>query len=247
MSRFLDRLPILLEEAEEDLPLLRENAAKADKDKSGSSSNVLSNVLRFLGVAEFVANANVEKFIKSLREAAYIRLGLIVRFDEGEPISESYVSMISYKSLLNALASGDFGLAVSLAGVMGGRGEIEKNNDHPFDIALGYALRSMVLNADDQVEKLAQLKAVLNEPENKDFVGYSKSLEAILNGNVEQFVIALQEVLLGHNNQCKGNGVFKNSEDEVLCVWGLGVTNLARSKGMNVQFDDPLLPASLMV
>ena len=77
---------------------------------------VSGHVLRFAGVAEYVANSNVEAFKKYLQEAARIKLKLIMRFDGGEPISESYVSMLSYKSLFNALASGDFVLAISRAG-----------------------------------------------------------------------------------------------------------------------------------
>jgi hypothetical protein len=245
MGGLLDRLPILLEEAEEDLPFLRDNAANVDKDKNGSASNVLSNTLRFTGVAVYAVNSDSVACKAFLQEAASIRLELIKRFNAGEKISESYVSMLSYKPLFNALASGDFKLARELAMVMGGREKIESEYDHPFDSSLGYALKALVLDASDQEEKIAQFNAIVNEPGNKDFVGYAEAFEAIQNKDVKQFVLALQAVILGHKNQCKGNGVFKGTEDEVLCVWGVGLVNLAKSKGLEAALDDPLIPASL--
>lgn len=245
MSGLIDRLPILLEEAIEDIPYIKENAANFEKDKNGSSSSTLANLFRFAGVGEYIVNSNVTAFKSYLKEAAKLRLNLIRRFDGGEDVSKSYVTMLSYKSLFSALASGDFLLSKDLASVMGGREKIEAKSDHPFDMALGYALKALVLNAEDQKEKVAQLKSVASEPGNRDFVGYAVAFEAIVNTDVDSFVSALQSVVEGHKKQCKGNGVFKDAEDEVLCVWGVGLVNLAKLKGLEVQFDDPLIPSSL--
>jgi len=246
MGGLLDRLPILLEEAEEDIPYLRGNAENLDKDKNGGSSDVLSNVLRLSGIAEYVVNHDVGIFKKRLREAASIKLKIIQRFDSGEMISGSLVSMLVYKSLFDALASGDFSLSEKLASAMGGRNQIEEKNDHPFDRAFGYALKALVLNLDDQADRVASFKAVTNEPENKDFAGYAEGLEAIQNNDSIWFLSALHRVISGHKKQCKGSGVFKDTEDEVLCVWGLGLINLAKLRGLDVQFDDPLIPGILV-
>lgn len=246
MDQLTDRLPILLEEAVEDIPYLRKNANDLVKDQNGSCSSALSNVLRFIGVAEYIINSNVSAFRKNLQEAASIRLNILRRFDNGEPISKSYISMLAYKALYNALASGVFETATGLALLMGGRDDIEKENDHPFDSAMGYALKALVLNLDVQGEKVEQFKAEVNMPDNKDFIGYAEAFEAIQNKNVKLFVKALQSVVTGHKKQCKGSGVFKGTEDEVLCVWGIGLANLARLKGLEFQFDDPLIPATLI-
>ena len=58
--------------------------------------------------------------------------------------------MLAYKRLFDALAAGDFQLATGLAQVMGGRPKIEREHDHPFDRAMGYALKAQVLMADVQ-------------------------------------------------------------------------------------------------
>jgi hypothetical protein len=245
VSGLIDRLPILLEEAIEDIPYLKENAANAKKDKNGSSSNTLANLLRFAGVGEYLINSDVPAFKLYLKEAANIKLNLIQRFENGEEISKSYVSMLSYKALFTALASGDFELSESLASVIGGRENIENENDHPFDIALGYALKTLASNADDQAEKIGLFKIVANEADNSDFVGYAEAFAAILNNEVESFLSALQSVVSGHKKQSKGSGIFKGLEDEALSVWGIGLVNLAKFRGLEFQFDDPLIPSSL--
>ena len=43
-------------------------------------------------------------------------------------------------------------------------------------------------------------------------------------------------------NQCKRGGVFKDTEDEALCVWGVGVANLVRHRGLLVDALPPLIP-----
>ena len=53
---------------------------------------------------------------------------------------------------------------------------------------------------------------------------------------------------LGHEFiQSKGRGVFRDKEDEMLCVWGIGIANLARWRGLNVDAIPPLIPNDLLV
>lgn len=248
MSKLIDRLPLLLEESIEDLPYLKENAKNQKKDKTGSASNLLGYVLRFIGVAGYVVNSDVDYFKSFLQNSAKIRIQLLNRFEREKLISKSYVSMISYKSLFTALASGDIELSKQLAVLSGGRDKIEVEYDHPFDLTLGYALKSLVLNSDDQAEKISQFKVVVSsDSDNSDFVGYVEGFEAIYTGNVELFFNAMKKVISGHKRQCKGSGVFKDTEDEVLCVWGLGLINLAIARGMSVEFIDSLIPKPLII
>ena len=53
----------------------------------------------------------------------------------------------------------------------------------------------------------------------------------------------------GHKRQCKGKGLFKDTVDEVLCVWGLGMANLARMCGLELDKmpDDSLIPSELII
>ncbi|THB69293.1 MAG: hypothetical protein D6B28_11710 [Gammaproteobacteria bacterium] len=245
MGGLIDRLPILLEEAEEDIYFLREGANNVEKDKNGSFSNNLANLLRFVGVAQYVINADKQAFIKALQESANIRIKIIERFDNGEPISKSYVSVIAYKHLFSALSSGDFELSIRLASLVGGRKEIETEYDHPFDIAFGYALKAMVLNSVDQEEQVMRLRAIASESENKDFICYANAFSAIQKNDSDLFMSAINEVISAHKRQSIGNGVFKGLEDEVLCVWGIGLVNLAKQRGIECVLDNHLIPSIL--
>lgn len=248
MTGIIDRLPNLVEIEKEDLSILRTNAEDVGKDKSGSASATVANSLRFVGVANYVLSHDIEMFKSYLSEAAEIRKRLFERFERGESISQSYVSMIAYKALFNSLAAGNIELSKSLASHMGGRSEIEKKYDNPFDCALGYALKSFT--EDNHTEMLywtEKISDVCKEKGNIDFQGYAQMFKAMLEGDETLGNKGIQTIIKGHKNQIKGRGLFRNSEDEALCVWGIGITNLARSHGVIIQGVSPLIPDELLI
>lgn len=245
MDGIEQRLPALAAMRRKHLAQLENNALDPGKDKGGAATTSLANTLRFLAVAEFKLEGDVEGFRRLLGRSVCCRLGLFKRSISGESIPSSYLAMVSYKYLLDALASGDHELAKELASVMGGRKAIEDENDHPFDQALGYAIKSVILDADDKVEKIRRLKDVLRGPYGNDFIGYAEALEAIVSMDSGLFQDALEGLLVGHKRQCRKGGVFKDSEDEILCVWGAGLVGLAKSRGLLVRIEDSLLPAAL--
>lgn len=242
-----DRLGVFREMRRKHLAQLRLNHSMPDKDKDGSTSDSLAGSLRFLGVADYVLDKNIAAFRGQLSEAAMLRLKLFERFDSGEPISPSYVSMMAYKPLLNALAASNEGLAQNLAAHMGGRDAIEADYDRLFDRAFGYCLKSIVIHDIAGAQRALQdLELTCNEPENFDFKGYVKALRSIIDHTVEMIPQAFEEIVAGHKKQSAGAGLFKDTEDEVLCVWGVAIANLARWNGLPVPGADPLLPAELM-
>lgn len=242
------RLPVLIEMRKKHLNQLRVNQSDSAKDKNGSASNSLSGTLRFLGVADYALSKNVKAFRENLSEATMLRKRVFERFEAGEVISPSYVSMLSYKILFNALASGDMLLAKELAAHMGGRNEIEREHDHPFDVAFGYVLKSFVLDDSAGIKKwLGEFKSLCGQPENADFKGYAKVFEAILDRDVEKVNAGFVELLEGHKRQSKAGGAFKDTEDEMLCVWGIGLANLAYVRGISAKPQEPLIPADLLI
>jgi hypothetical protein len=242
-----NRLGLLREMRRKHLAQLRLNQSVSDKDKDGSTSDSLAGSLRFLGVADYVLDKNVAAFRGQLSEAAMLRLRLFERFDAGETISPSYVSMMAYKTLLNALAAANEGLAQNLAERMGGRDSIEAEYDRLFDRAFGYCLKGIVVHdAAGAQRALQDLERACKEPENRDFKGYVKAFRAIVDLNADVLPQAFEEIVAGHRKQSLATGLFKDTEDEVLCVWGLAVANLARSNGLPVPNAHPLLPAELM-
>lgn len=248
MSDLAKRLGVLRDMRRKHLSQLRSNASMPDKDSNGSASNSLAGTLRFLAVADYSLDKSVEAFRSQAIEATELRRCLFERFDSGDPVSPSYVSMMSYKSVFNALAAGNGDLAKSFATSMGGRDSVESEYDRPFDIALGYSLKSLLV-ADDlaAAQWIKEFSAACREPDNADFQGYAKVLQAVLDKDSESAAQGVEDVIVGHKRQSKVGGLFKDTEDELLCVWGIGVANLARLRGVPIQVDDPLIPSDLLV
>jgi len=204
--------------------------------------------LRFIAVASYVLDKDVPAFRAGLAEAGGFSKQLFDRFGSGEPISPSYVSMMAFKELFNALASGDEGLSKAFAAQMGGRDAIEREYDRPFDVALGYVLKS-ILTTDDvaAMRYLQAFELACQERENSDFRGYAVVLRAILDQDIEAAEAGFREVIAGHQRQSKSGGLFKDTEDELLSVWGIGLANLARMQGLMVGPSSPFIPMELLV
>lgn len=249
MSDFGKRLGVLREMRRKHLLQLRVNCSAPEKDKTGSASNSLVGTLRFLAVADYVLDRNVSAFRSGLAETAELSKELLDRFDSGESISPSYASMMAYKELFGALASGDKDLSKAFAAKMGGRDAVEREYDRPFDVALGYTLKSLLATGDDKTAEryLEAFERACQEPENVDFKGYAVVFRGILNQDAGASELGLNELIAGHKRQSKGNGLFKDTEDELLSVWGVGLVNLARMRGLMVQANDPLIPTELLV
>lgn len=243
-----ERMPMLLEMRREHLATLQANAADAAKDQNGSSSSSVRGTLRFIGVAEFAVSGNVDLFRRYLSDAAKIQLRLFERHKAGDPIDDSYVAMLSYKALLDALAAADFATARRLALCMGGRAETEKKHDHPFDYCFGYTLKAFTeRNTETMAHWATKFSAVCQQSDSADFAGYAEALNGILANDEKLVQQGLTAIVKGHKNQTKRGGVFKDLEDETLCVWGVGIANLARQSGLAVQGVPPFIPPQLIL
>jgi hypothetical protein len=239
------KLAPLLETRKQLLPTLELNAR--EHDKGGSSTNLLAGSRRFIGVADYVVNGDAEAFRRELAASAQGQLVLLDRFDGGGEISSSYASMTGgYQALLDALAATDDDLAHLLASKIGGREAIETKNDHPFDRAMGYALKAAVLQSSDRELRLTRLAEYLETKGNRDFRGYAIALSMLEAGEPHAIDSALAMIVEGHRRQSKGAGVFKGRVDESLCVWGIAIANLLISRGRTVTFDHRLLPQTLL-
>ena len=240
-------LEVILSERYGILENLRKNAKDALKDKNGNSSTPLANSLRFIGVTEYLLSNDIVSFKANLSDSVKLYLNLLKRYTIGEPIAESYVTMLCYKNLFDALAVGDFDLAKEFASLMGGRDEIEKRNDHPFDYAFGYTLKAFVLNNRHDMERYGrEFSEVCSGGGNYDFAGYAEMFHAILDNNSVAANQAVKSIVKGHIKQTKGRGVFKYTDDEHLCIWGIGIVNLARSFGLDVSASLPWIPSDLL-
>src|ERR1043166_7873894 len=214
-----ERLLVALDAYREMLPVARANAIDP-RSNSGASLGLLKGLLRDLGVSEFIVDGNVESFKANLVEASRYMVTVFERYDSGEQISPSYVSMLAFKDLFDCLAAGDMNLAKSIASHMGGRDAVEKEHDHPFDHVMGYTLRAFVLGESENMSAwLMKLTSKCEQPRDADFIGYCIGYKAILDADVSAASRGLETIVIGHKKQSKGRGVFKSTPDEGVSVW----------------------------
>ncbi len=245
MAGVKTRLPMLFQIRSENRQLLRKNFSDAEKDRQGKCAASLIGDLRFFGVAEYVLHRDVEKFRSQLKEAAEIRVQIFKRIDDGEPIDNSYNSILGYKDVLNALAAGEFGTAESLANRVS-RTPV-RPDVHEFDDSLGRALCAVVTRASKAQAVVASLQARCDS-EDKDFGGYAEVFSAVLQKNADAANKGLSNVIGGHKRQSQGKGLFVNTEDEALSVWAVAVANLATHHGIRVfSPNEELVPSDLLV
>ncbi|PQO45089.1 hypothetical protein [Blastopirellula marina] len=247
MSGFAERLPILVKEQLESLPVIQANASNPATDQDGCSTDMLLLDFRFLGVAEYILQGAVKSFRELLLKSSQLQSRQFARFDQGEPIDESFVTMLAYQSLFDALAADDKEQAKLLASQMGGRPVLEKKYDHPSDRILGYTLRAFVLQDIDQMQAWTPKLLAQSQKKNEAaLVGFAHVFEAILADDSDRANLGFQELIEGHKRRSKGRGVFANTPHEVLCLWGIGLARLAQSHGLKVDAIPPLMPLDLI-
>jgi hypothetical protein len=199
-----------------------------------------------IGIMDYLMKGDVAALRNGLTEAAKLMISLFERFEAGEPIAPSFVTMIAFRKLFDALASGDFALAVVLAQHLGGREAIEKQKDHSATINLGYTLKAFVEQNGSNVP-CRSLEALRSENYGPNFVGYIMMFDAIVAKDAAMAQAATHEIIRGHKRESKGNGEFAMLEDQFISIWGIGMVNLARHYGLKVEVDDPFIPADLLV
>jgi hypothetical protein len=191
----------------------------------------------------------VDSFRRNLKEAAKLKLSLLKRAVNGESISSSYAySILTYKEIFDALAAGDLAIAEALANLIGSRPDWEEKHDHLFDSSMGHTLKAFVLVQTELMAKQAsEFSVVCSDPDNVDFAGYATTFRALLQQDAKLAQEGLSAIVKGHKNQIKRGGVFNGREDEATCVWGVGMANLARSRGLAVTGVAPFIPEELLL
>ena len=210
-----------------------------------------SGHLAALGVFEYLLNGNVELFRKYLKDSILVRQELFEHFEKGDPVHPNYVSLTGFWRMFYALTTGDMVLSKNFARYNGGRFKIEQEWDHPFAINFGYTLKYFIEETDEKTKRMCLEKLGVDCKTKPHFAfrGYVTVFEAMLEQDSEKANRGFKEILIGHVEECKGKGnrYFKDSEEEDICIWGLGMANLAIYSGLDVKIDHPLIPKELLV
>ena len=244
---FLERLPALRDMQLEDRPWLTARVGHPAYDAKGTATSMAYRSERFMAFAAYRLDGDIEEFRTRLTRSVNLARSLLDRFDAGEPIAPSYVSMGQFTTLLDAFAAGGDALALPVAERLGGRGKLEIDNDMPVIRTFGYALKSITLGGPSQAEDIARFRKASETKAGQALAAYGPVLTAIAERRADALGAALPTLVTNHLAQCRGGRMFDLTEDQALFGWGLGLLNLARSKGMAVHFDDPMLPAQLQL
>ena len=215
-------------------------------DKKGVIAGMLGMLLGKIAMVDYLVDKNVQSFRTGLAESASAYLKRFERFDAGEPISRSYVSMLAYKELLEALASGDMALSMNFAQKMGGRDALEKEYDTPFTIAMGYTLKYLILDDESNAKAWLAKLELLCEGKLANFKGYVAMIAAIIHQDEAAMNAAIPALIEGHKKESKGQGMFSDLLDEYLAVWAIGLANLAKKRGLHLNAETDLIPKELV-
>lgn len=253
-EQLIDRWGVIFEDIENGIPTLQERYNNPERNYRGDFTGVLAMEYSGLAGLRYLLYNDAKEFKSNLEIASKYVIELFERFEKGDPIDPSRVSMFRFIELLEALASGNINIATKFANHMGGRPKIEGQYDDDFMLSMGYVLKYSVENNKSKVaEWIVKLKEVCANKRYRDFLGYPLVLEALLENNLSKANDAFKVLIAGHKNKCKSNRgpdygpYFHDSPDEDLFVWGIGLANLCRYYGLDVTIDDPIMPAELIV
>lgn len=244
-----DRFERLYHESLEDQEWLRQQPKREDYDRTGNATSGEMRDHHFFAIAEYILHGDVTSFRRHLIEAAKLRISLFDRYDAGTLQDDSsYVTMNAQDQLFDVLAAGDFVVAEAFARRLGGRLDIEKENDLPIRWTLGYTLKYCVLNDLDAFQRwLPQLQNACQNRKCQGFEGFAVVFRAILERNLTQADAGMLALADGHRRLSRDHAWFAETEDELLSIWGIGMANLARHRGLNVSAIPPYIPADLLV
>jgi hypothetical protein len=245
-KRNLKHFPEIYPEFVRSLRNHREWVQDSRRDYKGWETYALASRVRGVCVMDYLMDGDIIAFRAGLREQAELMINLFRRFDAGEPIAPSFVSMLAFRRLLDTLASGDLALARTYSMALGGREVIEKANDNRATINFGYTFKAFVEESGDD-ERREWLEALREENYGPNFAGYIMMFDAILAKDGAKALAAAHEITRGHKKESKGSGDFAMLEDQFLSVWGIGMVNLARYYKLDVTIDVPLIPGDLLI
>jgi hypothetical protein len=235
------RLDALLAETEASLPDMLRKAQDPEQNANGCFTSLVSRDYEFLAVARFCAKGDVGAFFDGLRASVQTRLQLFQRHDAGEAIAGSYVTMTAGAHLLLlALAVGDRPLVDEVAGSVGGRDTLEREHDHAWDRSLGYALKA-IWTGGDPAGHLHRLRRKCS----KFDLGIHTILCGICQSNEQLVREGFIQALDGHRRLSSGGARWALTPSELVFLWGMGLLNLARSKGLSVKVKSDLMPPAL--
>ncbi|MFT3684724.1 MAG: hypothetical protein QM783_07295 [Phycisphaerales bacterium] len=243
-NRFLDSDDFL----NRDLEFLERNETKIGTEKfdaRGDATAMSALMCHSASIHSWVRKASVNLYRQLAKRSAELHLELVKRSERGDPIADSRIGFMSYQRLFDGLASGSLPLAADVAGRILSRTTKIPDPVSAFDRSFCQALCAFVFQSPDRAIQLEKFKPMLESSATKPFAGYGAAFEAMLNSDRESLNRAILDIAEGHIKLGK-TGVWKETVDRELCVWGIGIAQLAKSYNLDADIDHVLIPGALI-
>jgi hypothetical protein len=246
-----------------------------EENKDGWRTYLLARSYRLIGSAEYLVNNDIKKFRKNLSLSCQTMAENFLRLDNNDIETTYWVDFKKIIFLLDGLASGDMEASLYFSKLLGGRDEFEqsclKHQPQGWEF-LAYSMKFILEGChvkphpksgiplmifDGKCERklrewpwVDMLKDSCYEENKyfKNFRGIPDILDGILDNNLELIDKGFQQLIKDHRKECIGEyKEFDCKVDQDLYIWAIGLTNLCRHKGLDVQIDHPLVPAELLI
>ena len=217
-----------------------------DKLKSDKSLDVVSGLgglssgHKILSVLEWHLHKDAEKFREYMKEAIRYFLEWV---KQDETVIFYPPSLVQ---LLDVLNTGNVSLIKEFIEYVDDHFDYKTKPDaHPADW-LYRCLVALVLgrNADQWEFFIEKLKKGYSVQKRLKLYPYALLLEAIWTKNETLFHEQLQIIAETHKKLTRS--IFDDYEDKLLCLWGIALCNLAKMKGLRIEFDHPFIPKELI-
>ena len=257
-----DWLASLRPEREMKIHQRQEQVKLRGNDNYGILTGSTSNDEKFLAVAAYVLDGSATEFRRHLVVAIELRIGLLRRHRSGTPllregdhmgpncpppdqaIWHGDVSNGKFQWMLYALAAARLDLAEELARLMG------TVHTDPIGESYCQSIRFILLNQNEIARgHLEDLRIASPAKDNDEFYQMMMEITAVRPdpARVQELVRIMDR---RHRHYARNEEPFlSGTEEELLCLWGIGLANLARYKRIvdRIEFSSELIPAELLV
>lgn len=220
--------------------------ARPEIDLKGIHSDMLRGDLFTIGVLSWWLDGNTAEFFRQTRASAECWVSVLRRAAAGELIDESFLTAHNFFAVLEALAASSFDHAHELVRLM--RSDALKSTMQATTTPFIDAMSTMILAYIEQSPDLPEQVGVMEKhclKKDLRFAAYPRLVRALDNDDAVVANAVLPSMLADHRRLAK-SGLFQNTDSELIAVWPMGLINLARSRGLNVTCDDPLIPMELL-
>ena len=157
-----------------------------------------------LPVEDVVTEVSVDDLFASLETTPVEAVS-----DDPDYVLPSLLTMVTFKELFNALASGDRAVAERLAALMGTHLDPEQEFDDPLDHHLGWALKYLVDDTPDTVRRawIDRLTFYV-QAKRPTLMGYPLVMLAILDRDLAAAQAGFAELLKGHRKESRAGKLF---------------------------------------